>query len=375
MQKKTIAREAAVLLLAALMAFSSLTALANTNTNTMKKMLTVNPSESQGGPDLIWDNTVGVYGGSGGVIVSVLRPDGDATPADDFVFGAPVTISAVFWQGGYFQCELAQGFKDYGWNWNIIFWTDSGNGNTPGAIISNQTVTNSSIEHSFWYEWTNASSGREYWVANYSAQLPVPVAFDANTKYWVTIQGVGAYPPQACWSRHNETVGGIKLHQAVFKGALWSAPNWENISVITWGIPHDLNFQLYGQMQNAPPVPPTITGPVKAKIKVATAYNFTTTDPNGDDVSYFIDWGDGTNSSWIGPYSSGMTVTQTHTWTVKGTYVISAKAKDSHGNESDWGTLSVSMPSSYEPQHEPILLWLFERFPHAFPILRHLLGY
>ena len=50
-------------------------------------------------------------------------------------------------------------------------------------------------------------------------------------------------------------------------------------------------------IKNDPTAPPTIIGPAKGKITVATAYNFTTTDPNGNEVLYFIDWGDETNSS------------------------------------------------------------------------------
>jgi subtilisin family serine protease len=126
---------------------------------------------------------------------------------------------------------------------------------------------------------------------------------------------------------------------------------------------------------NQPPAPPIITGPAKGKIKVPTEYNFTTTDPDGDQVYYFIDWGDHTNSSWIGPYPSGDIITESHTWTTKGTYAIKAKAKDIYRNESGWGTLSVTMPLSYEPPHFRFFEWLFERFPHAFPILKHLLGY
>jgi hypothetical protein len=126
---------------------------------------------------------------------------------------------------------------------------------------------------------------------------------------------------------------------------------------------------------NQPPNPPTITGPVKAKIKIATAYNFTTTDPNNDNVYYFIDWGDHTNSSWIGPYPTGNEITQSHTWSTKGSYTIKAKAKDIYGNESDWGTLKISMPTSFNIPSLSFLERLFERFPHAFPILRQLLGY
>ncbi len=124
---------------------------------------------------------------------------------------------------------------------------------------------------------------------------------------------------------------------------------------------------------NEPPNQPTITGPAKGKIRVAIKYNFTTTDPDNDTMSYYIDWGDDTNSGWIGPYSSGDVVTKSHTWTKKGDYTIKAKAKDSSGNESDWGTLSVTMPYKLSPFR--FFEWLFNRFPNAFPILRHILGY
>jgi hypothetical protein len=127
--------------------------------------------------------------------------------------------------------------------------------------------------------------------------------------------------------------------------------------------------------QNQPPNTPTITGPAKGKIKVATPYNFTTSDPDGDDISYYIDWGDSTNSGWIGPYSSGDTVVQSHTWTKKGDYTIKAKAKDVYGNESDWAMLSVTMPCSYNLPFQPFWERIFERFPNTFPILRYLLGF
>jgi hypothetical protein len=125
----------------------------------------------------------------------------------------------------------------------------------------------------------------------------------------------------------------------------------------------------------SPPPPPIITGPASGKAGVATKYNFTTTDQGGDEVYYFIDWGDGTNSGWLGPYPSGDEITQLHTRSNKGTYVIKAKAKDSYGNEGDWGTLAITMPCSYVMPFQHFLEKLFERFPHAFPILRQLLGY
>jgi len=123
------------------------------------------------------------------------------------------------------------------------------------------------------------------------------------------------------------------------------------------------------------PSTPTITGNTSGPINKPQTYTFNATDPNGFNLSYYVDWGDTTNSGWIGPYPSGDEITQSHTWTKKGTYTIKAKAKDIHGNESGWGTLSVTMPTSYNIPFQPFWMKIFERFPHAFPILRHLMGY
>ncbi len=122
--------------------------------------------------------------------------------------------------------------------------------------------------------------------------------------------------------------------------------------------------------------PPTITGPTQGTIGVATEYDFTAIDAEDDEVFIFINWGDTTNSGWIGPYTSGDQITESHTWSTKGTYSLQAKAKDIYGNESDWATLTVTMPCSYNSRPSlQIFEWLFQRFPHAFPLLRHLMGY
>ena len=56
----------------------------------------------------------------------------------------------------------------------------------------------------------------------------------------------------------------------------------------------------------------------------------------------------------------------------------SIKAKDVFDEESDWGTLEVSMPKSKAINTMPLFLRFlenfFERYLNAFPILRQLLG-
>jgi CubicO group peptidase (beta-lactamase class C family) len=94
---------------------------------------------------------------------------------------------------------------------------------------------------------------------------------------------------------------------------------------------------LFDFAEHSPPDAPTIEGSSKEKIKIATEFNFTAIDPDNDEVYYFIDWGDGNYTDWIGPYVSGETVTVNHSWNETGMYSIRAKAKDEFYNmESTW---------------------------------------
>lgn len=119
-------------------------------------------------------------------------------------------------------------------------------------------------------------------------------------------------------------------------------------------IGEDLCFETYYKTNswNDNPNSPTITGPTSGKVGTSYNYDISSIDPDGDNVYYYVDWGDNTNSGWLGPYSSGEMVTVSHTWSLKGTYTIKAKAKDVHGAESDWATLPVIMPMD-QPQSSP----------------------
>jgi len=121
------------------------------------------------------------------------------------------------------------------------------------------------------------------------------------------------------------------------------------------------------------PNPPTITGPTTGTSGVEYNYTFVTIDPDGDDVWYYIGWGDSSNSGWLGPYNSGEEVVKSHTWDGQGEYTIRAKARDIFEAESGWGYLEVTMPVNQHSYSFPLLQRLLERFPNAFPILRNLL--
>jgi len=64
-------------------------------------------------------------------------------------------------------------------------------------------------------------------------------------------------------------------------------------------------------------------------------FSVSTVDPDGDDLMYEFNWDDGTTTtrSW---YNSGETVSAEHSWDAPGTYEIQVRAKDKHGEYSDW---------------------------------------
>jgi len=126
---------------------------------------------------------------------------------------------------------------------------------------------------------------------------------------------------------------------------------------------------------NTPPSVPVVTGPSEGKPGSPYLFNMISTDPENQIIYYFIDWGDNTTSDWLGPYTSGTQIHQTHTWSEKGTYTVKVKAKDSMNGESEWGTISVVMPLDYRFTLTGFIQHLLGMFPNLFPVLRHLAGY
>ncbi|KYK23462.1 hypothetical protein AYK25_06690 [Thermoplasmatales archaeon SM1-50] len=143
-----------------------------------------------------------------------------------------------------------------------------------------------------------------------------------------------------------------------------------------WGASSDWSEALNVTItDNTPPEIPEITGTIEGKPGNEYLYNLLTTDPQDQEIYYFVDWGDNTTSGWLGPYVSGTQIHVTHSWTSQGTYTVKAKAKDSLDMESDWGTLTVVMPMNYKFPLQVFLQQLLEQFPRMFPILRYLMGY
>jgi hypothetical protein len=98
---------------------------------------------------------------------------------------------------------------------------------------------------------------------------------------------------------------------------------------------------------NQPPNKPSITGPNSGKPGEELCWSFHSCDPDGDDINYFIDWGDGTNDV-TDCVESCTNLTVCHTFSERLTYTIKVRASDCFpdGSVSDWSYLEVSIPRS-----------------------------
>ena len=115
-------------------------------------------------------------------------------------------------------------------------------------------------------------------------------------------------------------------------------------------------------ISNRGPTKPLIRGETQGKTGKTYDYYISTTDPEGDDVFYYIEWGDGEIIEWDGPYTSGEEQTFTYQWSDKNEYDIRVKAKDINGIESEWVSLTVTMPRIVQINNL-FLLKFFENHP------------
>jgi hypothetical protein len=179
-----------------------------------------------------------------------------------------------------------------------------------------------------------------------------------------------------------DTFRGFALDDAVTLGEMWynaldrfidsSMDAMDIKTTAEWQSMGDPTLQI-GEESNPPAKPNTPGGTTSGKTGTTYTYTTSTTDPDGDQVYYKWDWGDGTFSAWLGPINSGVTASAQKSWNNQGQYEIRVSARDTHGKVSDWSNpLIVNMPRSRSIEN--IFLQFLQNHPNMFPILRALLG-
>ncbi|MGF3555019.1 MAG: hypothetical protein ACQXXF_07130, partial [Thermoplasmatota archaeon] len=71
------------------------------------------------------------------------------------------------------------------------------------------------------------------------------------------------------------------------------------------------------------------------KPNVEYEFDLVASDSDGDNIYYYIDWGDGSGTNWLGPFPTSEHIIVNHTWSTNMKFgTIKAKVKDEHGAES-----------------------------------------
>jgi PKD repeat protein len=112
-----------------------------------------------------------------------------------------------------------------------------------------------------------------------------------------------------------------------FVNATDGSGNWTNKSY--W-------FATEQESNNPPNTPSKPTGPQYVGVDLIAEYITSATDPDGNHVYCWFDWGDNNVSGWIGPFESGGICTASHSWSKTGNYSIKVKARDIYDAESGW---------------------------------------
>jgi hypothetical protein len=260
-------------------------------------------------------------------------PDGDNVTYNVYFDTAnpPITlVSENQTATSYDPGTLNTGITYY---WKIVAY-DIFNASSAGPIWSFTTITNNPP-----YQPSNATPKDGSTNVEINTDLKWeggdpdgdPVTYDV---YFGTIN-----PPPLIASNHTVTVydpGKMNYSTTYY----WQIVAWDYLGASTEGA--IWHFTTGEKTNNEPNRP--FTDSIIGLILSGKPYEFniSSTDPDGDDIFYYVDWADGTYESWFGPYPEGEIVVVNHTWPAKTMlYQVKIKAKDIYGAESEWGTFFV----------------------------------
>jgi len=134
--------------------------------------------------------------------------------------------------------------------------------------------------------------------------------------------------------------------------------------------------------ENDPP-DTIINGPSRGKAGEEHEFTFSAIDPEDENVSLQINWGDLNVTEWLGPYESGEEIMLKHSWSEEGDYTIKAKAKDIWQHEGEESEHKFANPknkrSAFMMFHQflqKLIQWfpLLEKVFSLFPVFNRIMN-
>jgi len=145
---------------------------------------------------------------------------------------------------------------------------------------------------------------------------------------------------KAWWDDNLESIGGMTNMALYYLYQHYSGGGLTQYYFEAYNVLGDSSVKVWRDSPNPdlpPDAPDKPSGPATGQMGIEYTFTATTIDPEGDNISFMFDWGDGNFSDWIGPFASGGIGSATHSWPTIGPYQVRVKAKDdSAGRESDW---------------------------------------
>jgi len=385
-KRKNFLKVAVVFLIAVAMFLSTIAVTANTSTETIsliKFYNEIHKGSARGNSKgvVLWDN--------GMFYTRLIASQWDssypfeAITADDFQFEKNTVVTDVHWIGAYGHPK-----GDYDYDWNVSFYMDRGDGMAPGTKIYEQVFPNAELHETFIEEVEKWDS----WIFSYWVDLADPISFIGGEKYWISIQGVGIFPPQSFLSGHFLP---IVLHEGVFKSPYFGYYNWTDISEVTGGKHFDWCFQLTGDDEPA-------TSDLECEddlrwdeVSSGTVVNSTFSVSNIGDVGSMLewevlsypDWGTNWSSKWIVDWliftNGGFVGTTTAEEIFIEVKAPDKKSKKFTGeivlvnseNAADTCIINVVLKTPRDKTIDTQLKNFLQKHPNLFPLLKILFGF
>ncbi len=130
-------------------------------------------------------------------------------------------------------------------------------------------------------------------------------------------------------------------------------------------------YKALTRFNTEPEKPETPTGRTNGKPDREYKFKSSTTDPDGDELWYLWDWGDGNYSEWLGPYASGNECEASYAWKQEANFSIKVKSKDGKGGVSSWSEEFIFST----PKNKAIsTAFFFQRLLQHFPFFENILN-
>jgi len=183
-----------------------------------------------------------------------------------------------------------------------------------------------------------SGNGGQFYTSGWSTSGYNDISLNSNGTIWINKQGT----TKLCL-RSSKEINGIpplfNINEVISFYSYEKGNDYRPKLAVEYTIPN-----------NPPNTPSKPSGPESGEVGELLTYSTSATDPDGDQVRYKFDWGDGNQSDWTDWVDSGQSASESYSWNAPSTYHIKAKAQDTPGDESEWSLpLTVTITESSGP--------------------------